>query len=414
MKHTRAYPLTLSLCLAATLVACGPKSAPPPTRVPTPAATDRQLRTFEALWNAVNEQYVYEDFNDVDWAAAGDKVRAQIEAGLGAQAFDEAMEAIIGELPEGLVIRETREERLAIQQSDASTYEGIGAFVSVRSEPTPRIVLLGVMKDSPAAQAGLAAHDSIYAIDGEPVLAEEGVQVIERVRGPAGTTVTLTVQSPGDNQRDLQVSRGALTVAAELLAGIVSRTQVAYFLVPTQAPEGMAEGLVGALQTMAQSQTLEGIILDLRIARSGGPWPLAELLTVFGDGPLGKTHGRYGDEPLEITGQNFFESQRLPLVILVGPDTEGAPEALAGALQGSGRAQIVGLPTPGHVEGLSETALPDGSRVFIASSTFVTPQGRDLGLEGVEPDALVDADWDQVSNVFDPVLDKAVELIREQ
>lgn len=409
MKRVFALSLTLALFVAA----CGPKARPAPTAAPTTHPVERQARILDAIWNAVNDQYVYKDFNGVDWKAAGDEARAKIESGLTDEAFVETIRAMIGKLPPGTVQWQTREERLASQTSDSQTYEGIGAFVAVRAEPTPRIILLAVMKDSPAAQAGLAAHDGILAVDGLAVKAEEGLGVIQRVRGPAGTTVTLSVKSPSETPRDVPVKRGKLTAGAELLGGTITGTNIAYFLFPTQPTDNMENDVLGALQTLSQAGPIEGIILDLRIARTGAQWPLGEMLTLFADGKLGSTYTRAGQELLEITGQDLFESQTLPLVMLVGPDTEGAPEVFAAAVQDAGRAKVVGLPTPGHVEGTAEVALPDGSRVFIASSSFVTLKGRDLGLKGVEPDEIVKADWDEVSDTDDPVIDQAVEIIRK-
>jgi carboxyl-terminal processing protease len=413
MKHSAMKTLFAIGLLSLLLAACGGLGTPAPTVAPTASATDRQVRVFEMLWSSINDKYVYEDFNGVDWAAAGYETRAKIESGLTDEEFSEALREMIGQLPDGMVVWETREERLERQLSNTATYEGIGAFVSVRAEPEPHVVLLAVMEGSPAATAGLAAHDSIYAIDGSAVLAEEGLDVIDRVRGPAGSIVTLTVESPGGERHDVEVERGQLAIAAEVRAGTITQTNVAYFLVPTQAPDGMANTIAGAWQALSESRDLEGAILDLRIARTAGPWPLGELLSLFADGSVGSTYNREGEESLEITGQDLAGTQTLPLVIVVGPDTEGAPEVLAAALQDADRAQVVGLATPGEVEGTTETALPDGSRVFVASSSFITAEGTDVGLEGVTPDVVVEADWDEVSDVFDPVLDEAVRLIQE-
>jgi carboxyl-terminal processing protease len=410
----RTLPPVLLLVLALLATACGPRATPAPTPAPTPDASARQLRVQQALWTAVNDNYVHDDFGGADWAAAGDAARAQIEAGLTNDEFEAAMRDMLAVLPAGTVIWETRAERLESQSADTSTYEGIGAFVAVRAEPEPRVILLAVMEDSPAQRAGLAAHDAIFAIDGEPVLAEEGLEVIQRVRGPAGSSVALTVQSPGGERREVAVERGQLTSTAQLLAGVITEADIAYFLLPTQPTEQMIDNILAAWQGMNESRALRGIILDLRIAHTGGQWPLGELLTLLGDGELGATYTREGEQPLEVTGQDFSGSQTLPLAVLVGPDTEGAPEVLAAALQASGRAQVVGLPTPGDVEGTTEIALPDGSRVFIAFSSYLTADGRDIGLEGVVPDEVVEADWDEVSDTFDPVLDAAVALLAEE
>jgi len=104
----------------------------------------------------------------------------------------------------------------------------------------------------------------------------------------------------------------------------------------------------------------------------------------------------------------------LPLVILVGPDTEGSPEIFAAALQESGRAAVVGLPTSGNIFGYETVPLPDGSRLTLAISSYKTESGRDLGENGVEPDVIIESDWDEVSEADDPPLRKAIEIILRQ
>src|SRR4029077_16645705 len=119
-------------------------------------------------------------------------------------------------------------------------------------------------------------------------------------------------------------------------------------------------------------------------------------LTLFSNGNLGEFYTRTTTETVTITGQDSGGSQTLPLVLLIGPDTAGSPEIFAGALQGARRATLVGLPTPGDLEGFSEVLLPDGSRLLLATSSFHTKDGIDLAKSGLTPDVKVDTDWDAV------------------
>ena len=75
---------------------------------------------------------------------------------------------------------------------------------------------------------------------------------------------------------------------------------------------------------------------------------------------------------------------------------------------------IVGLPTQGNIEGTSEFQLPDGSRAFILTSSYRTPEGGEVGLTGLTPDIPVEADWDAVSSLEDPAIEAAVQWLREQ
>jgi carboxyl-terminal processing protease len=138
---------------------------------------------------------------------------------------------------------------------------------------------------------------------------------------------------------------------------------------------------------------------------------LSQLLTLYGNGNLGEVYTRKDATPLAITGVNLGGSQNLPIVVLVGPDTEGQSEIFAAALQGSGRAKIIGLPTAGKIFGYSALPLPDGSRLTLAVSSYKTQAGVDMGASGLKPDVMVNDDWDQVDDANDPVIIKAVELI---
>ena len=120
---------------------------------------------------------------------------------------------------------------------------------------------------------------------------------------------------------------------------------------------------------------------------------------------------RAGSEKYSVTGQDLLDSQSLPLVVLVGPDTEGAPEVFAAILQTRGRATIIGLPTPGLIEQTLEFPLPDGSRVFVTARSFETVDGVDVGLSGVVPDVRIEADWDAITAEVDPVVMAAVEIL---
>ncbi len=171
---------------------------------------------------------------------------------------------------------------------------------------------------------------------------EEGLSIIERVRGPAGTEVLLEVASPSEDAREVMVRRDRVT-ASDTLKGDLLAPGIIYVLVPVAVDNTLAERVLGLLQVseMEQEPAL-GLILDLRIAGSGSSWPLTEMLTLLGEGPMGEFATRAGQQPVVIPGVDFGNSQNIPLAILVGPDTSGAPEIFAGALQGTGRATLVG------------------------------------------------------------------------
>ena len=311
-------------------------------------------------------------------------------------------------MPPDAAIWQSRDERIGLQSTDSRHYEGIGAYVAFRAIPTPRVILLSVMSGSPAERAGLRDHDSLLAVDGIPIRREEGEQVVTRIRGPAGSVVTLTVRSPHQPPRDVAVTRGQVQLgeaASRLRFAVLPESDLAYLLFPRQTTATLTTEVVQVLQSVAQQVALRGIILDLRIAAIGDSWPLVEMLTLFADGALGEIYTTQESFPITVTGQDVAGSQTLPLAILIGPDTEGRPEIFAAALQSIGRAVLFGTRTSGDLETLQLVPLPDGSRLFITGTAYRTPALLDVGLNGLEPNLRVGTDWDAVTEAVDPVRD---------
>ena len=402
------------LFVALPLVACGtvPKTAVAEA-IPRPELAARQQMVLDELLARLDEGYLYPDYGGVEWAARVALVEHQIAAGLNEEEFQAALEALVMLLPPGTASYTSREERVQADFEVSNTYEGIGAFVSIRAEPEPRILLLSVIENSPAARAGLQAHDAVYAVDGTAVSREEGLAVIDRVRGPAGTNVVLEVASPEQARRQVTVERAEVAIGDSLRGGILAPGLI-YLLVPVTVDASLFETVAWLLQDMVEKdQTVVGLVIDLRIAGSSSEWPLNEMLSLLGDGRAGSFNSRAEVQPLDIEGTDIAESQSLPLAILVGPDTSGAPEVFAAALQAIGRGAIVGLPTSGSVLSFQSHILPDGSLLTFAESSFVTPDGTDLSLRGLTPDVIVELDWDQVQPGSDPVLLKAIELLQQ-
>ncbi len=244
---------------------------------------------------------------------------------------------------------------------------------------------------------------------------EEGLTVVNRVRGPAGSTVTLDVKTPGKPERSIQVTRGKLTSSGMLEVRQISGTQYGYILFPPISYTKMYDDVVKSLQIFTTNQKMDGLILDLRVAGSSGTWPLQEMLTLFYNGNVGEFYNSAKQtQPLTIKGQDQYSSQTVPLIILIGKNTSGSPEILAASLQAGKRATLIGETTPGSIENTSSFYLPDGSRAFIETTSFRLPDGTDFGNTGVTPNVQVEAGWDAVLPNADPVLDAAIAALSEK
>lgn len=421
MKRKTAFLPTLIVTLSVALSACiellpldekpiagdyGPSYSP----------QEHQARVFEAIWTHLQNSYIYYENADADWDTLNKKYLERINAGLSNEEFTALIQELQTELPSGSLTYQSRAERIEAQTADSSTYDGIGAFIGFNEEPVPHIILLSVIQGSPAEEAGLKAHDSISKIDGNPIQLEEGLNAVNRIRGPAGSTVTLNVQSPGEPERSIELQRAKLTSTGKLEASMLpGPDDYGYTLFPPVGYDTLMEDVVAGLQTFTTNRTLEGLILDLRIASSArGSWPLEELFKLFHDGNVGEFYNATQEQVLNINGEDQFSSQTVPLIILVGENTTGFPEILAAGLQASSRAMVVGANTPGAIETTTPFYLPNGALIFVESTSFRLLNGEEIGNSGVKPDVEVEAGWDEVLPDADPVIEAAVKLLDAQ
>ena len=406
MMQTRLLLLGMLLFL---LAACRRKAETAAIFTAEPDIHALQQRTFESLWSIIDEQYVYDDFGGVDWAQIHDEYETQLAATLPADEFDDLMRQMVARLPAGTVVWQNREARIEQAAADNSGYGGIGAFVVVRRQPEPRIILLATMPDSPAETAGLQAHDRIVAVDGRPIAAEADSNPIASVRGPADSEVNLTIRSPGEPAREVILRRQQIEAAIPRLHWeMLADGRTGYFLFPSGAYEELLSDFLLGIQALSADGALDKVILDLRIVTIGQSWPAVSLLTLFMEGEIGEVYSRTMVNAIPVEGvDDFEETQRLPVAVLVGPDTTGPAELFAAAIQDAERGPIVGATTGGRVEALTMFGLPDGSQASIAVSSFRTAAGREIGLLGVTPDILAAEDWDEVTAVADPVREAA-------
>ncbi len=387
-----------------------PTSTPPGRSAVDPQDTTRQLEVFNGVWNAVNEHYVDPGFNGRDWAAIGDRYQALIEGGLSDQVFYALLQEMINELGDQHSYIQSpaevaEEERSPLGQLD---FVGIGMYAQNTSDGNAVVIL--VFPDSPAAEAGLLPHDTIISVDGGPVREENGVS---RTLGPEGTTVSLTVRSPGEAPREMTMTRRRVAGALPIEPCLVPGTRLGYVMLPTFLDETIDDRLREALTAMTADGPLDGLILDDRM-NLGGLGSVAEAsLAMFLEGPQGAYITRTTREEIVIEAEDIGGSQAVPLVVLVGSDTVSYGEIVSGILQHSGRATVVGQATLGNVEQLRRYDLEDGSHAWIASATF-EPIGLPAGIwedTGIIPEVFVAGTWDEFSEANDPGLAAAVEIL---
>jgi carboxyl-terminal processing protease len=263
-------------------------------------------------------------------------------------------------------------------------------------------------------------------VDGENVARLPIDQVVSRILGPAGTSVTLTILTPGTEQtRDVTLLRAHITlqnVTWQRLPG----TQIAHVRIVAFS-EGVTEDLKKALGEL-ERQGMTGIILDLRSNPGGLLSEAVGTASQFleGGNVLLEKDAQGETRPVPVVDGGL--APNLPLVVLIDPGTASAAEIVSGALQDTGRAKLVGETTFGTGTVLNEFSLSDGSALLLATEEWLTPKGRLIWHNGIVPDVQVTLSQgtspllpeaeagmtsEQVQNSGDAQLLRALELLNQ-
>lgn len=319
-----------------------------------------------------------EDFIDRDKLSATEMERAGIEGLL--EYLDDPYTTYLD--PERY---EEFNQSLHGQQPD---FEGIGASVT---EVDGQIIVLGPLPGSPASEAGLMPGDILVSVDGKSLAGFTLDETVALIRGPRGTEVVLGVSRAGISRPvEIPIVRETITVSsvhAVLLPGGVGYIRLSAFDAETGAD------LRAAIADLREL-SVEGLILDLR--NNGGGLVTAAVSVVSEFVPEGEVIrwlDAGGNETVEyVTGEGT--AYDLPLVVLVNGYSASASEVVSGALQDHERARVVGTPTFGKGAVNLLRALESGAGLNITIARWLTPGGRTIEGDGIEPDVRVGREVD--------------------
>lgn len=370
------------------------------------------MTILRELGDIVENVYVYPDYNGRNWNEIETRYRSEIEAGLDTQSFYHEMSAMITELGDEhsffLSPMEVAESEAELR-GDVQ-FVGVGIYGEADFERS-RLVVISTFPGSPAEHAGIQDHDSILAVDNQPIKEEFG----NLIRGPQCSAVKLTVQSPGESPRDVMLVRYPIEGNVPIDARIVTTndgSKIGYIFIPSFFDETLPGQIKDALNAFGP---LDGLILDLRMNGGGSSSVTYPILEYFIHGRLGQFVSREEARPLEIEANEIQNSQTVPLVVMVSKDTVSFGEIFAGVMKDSGRAKIVGETSLGNVEVLHGYDFEDGSQVWVAAETFHSAFSNTNWEEtGIVPDVQAFAAWDTFYFENDPSVAAAVKLLGHQ
>ncbi|EFO81396.1 carboxyl-terminal protease [Oscillochloris trichoides DG-6] len=261
------------------------------------------------------------------------------------------------------------------------SFEGIGAYIDVRDGQT---IIVNPIPGSPAEAAGLLPGDVILAVDGDPTTGWSVDQLATRVRGPAGSTVTLRIRH-ADATEVIEVRITRAKVVVPSVSWRMLPNQIA--LIRLTAFDGNSGTQMREAIQAARDAGAERLILDLR-NNSGGL--LNEMVSIASQFlPEGTTvlleEDRSGKrEPTNSVAGGL--ALDMPLVVLINRNSASSAEILAGAIQDAQRAPLIGETTFGTGTVLSSYRINGGGRLLLGTKQWLTPSGQLIRGQGVSPD----------------------------
>jgi carboxyl-terminal processing protease len=307
----------------------------------------------------------------------------------------------------------TKKEFEDFRTSTAGRYAGIGVVVGV-DEKDQLITVVSPFEGSPGEKAGILPGDKIIKVNDFEVQGDDLDEAVSMIKGPAGTTVKLTLYRKQEQKTfDVEVERANIdypTIAHRMLENQIGYIRISSFDQVTY------DQFMKAYNDLKQKGE-KGLIIDLR----NNPGGLLDTVVKIADellpeGMIVYTQDKNGKKEEFKSDANHLE---VPLVLLVNENSASASEILSGAIKDHDKGKLVGTTTFG--KGLVQTVFPleDGSAVKVTISKYFTPSGICIQGIGIEPDYVVELP-EELKNQFkieekdDIQLKKAVEVIKEQ
>jgi carboxyl-terminal processing protease len=276
-------------------------------------------------------------------------------------------------------------EEVARQQTDMSgKFFGIGAQLGIE-DGLP--VIIAPLDDSPAERAGVKAGDIILEVDGEDVTTLSLNDVVERIRGEEGTEVVLTLFRPDTNESlEISIIRGEIKLEAATWA-MIPGTDVALIRL-TQFNANSNDDVKTSIQE-AKAAGATALVLDIRNNPGGLLDQAIEITSQFlQDGNVLLEEDAEGNRKAFAVKPGGLATD-IPLAVLVNHGSASSAEIFAGAIQDHDRGPVIGETTFGTGTVLQPFQLDDGSALLLGTSQWLTPNGRLIRKQGIEPDIVV-------------------------
>ncbi len=289
----------------------------------------------------------------------------------------------------------------------SGSFEGIGA--AVRMDEMGRVVIADPFVGQPAAKAGVLRGDVIMSVDQKSLAGLSLYEAISLIRGPAGSTVVLTIARQGvDKPFDISVVRARIenkVVDSKRLTGDVGYVSLSEF------SRGASSKIADAIRALEAEGQLKGLILDLRDNPGGLLDEAGMVASQFIDKGTITIERQKGGKDEVMEAQPGGVALDVPLVVLVNRGSASASEIVAGAIKENGRGKLVGEQTFGKGTVQLPQTLSDGSELRVTIAEWLTPNKEQINGQGIVPDIVVERTQADFVDGRDPQLDRAVEYL---
>jgi len=262
-------------------------------------------------------------------------------------------------------------------------YVGVGMLLQA-GEKYPEVI--ETIAGTPARNAGVKPGDRVTRVDGSDVAGEPLVMVVQRIRGPEGTKVNLTLRREGRADFDIELERAGIdtpTVNGELLTGNIGYIRISSF--GNQTAGEFKKTLAGLVNREAQK-----IILDLRDNPGGILQTAVQICGSFVEqGRVVVSILDSDGERQEYRTEDVPTCKGMPVAVLVNHNSASAAEILAGALQDYGAAVVIGEQTYGKGTVQVMVPLESGGALKVTTARYHTPKDRVIDGTGLDPDIRV-------------------------
>ncbi len=287
-------------------------------------------------------------------------------------------------------------------------FGGIGAEIGIKDNV---LVVIAPLKGTPAESAGLKAGDAILKIDKKFTAGMTTDQAVGFIRGPKGTSVTLTIKQNGTT-KDISIERATITIPT---IDTKLRDDGVFVISLYNFSENSADLFRTALREFILSGS-DKLILDLRNNPGGYLESSVDMASFFL--PVGKTivsedsNGKEEPRVHRSKGYNVF-NDNLKMVVLINEGSASASEILAGALREQGIAKLVGEKSYGKGSVQELVSITKETSLKVTVAQWLTPKGNSISHNGLEPDVTVTFTKEDIKNKFDAQLEKSAEILKD-